>query len=248
MSKFEQTTSTEGCVLGATDYFGQKIREFVSFGSNPYTDRIATLTYKEEGKEDEWHYSPKNQPYFVAQDIVKNGMSAPFLSCDPLLENGEVSNEKALKFYQEVETEVREVGYYKVAIAVSSSYDYETESYSYTPYFVRSHKDSINLLVVTLPVEQDYRDLLQSSEVTDFVASCKEQHEADLAQVEVEKKQVLLAKEQELEEAKALLNGATYISLANGLIKMLALNGREFHIYASGDYDNHWLVVGGNEV
>lgn len=244
---FETTTSTEGCVLEVDEYFGQKTKEFVSFGSNPYDNRVATLTYKEEGEQDEWHYSPKSQPYFVAQDIVKTGMSAPFLSSSPLLENGDVSNNKALKFYQEVEAEVRAIGHYKVAIAVSSSYDYETKSYSYTPYFVRSKKDSISLLVATLAVEQDYKDLLQSPEVVEFVASFKTQHEADLAQVEVEKQELLVYK-RELVQANNLLNGATFVCIENGFIEMLATNGVTFYIYASGDYNNHWLVIGGNEV
>lgn len=242
------SSSIEGCVLGANEYSGQKTREFVSFGSNPYSDRVATLTYKEEGKEATRHYSPKSQAYFVAEDIIKNGMSSAFLCCSPLIESGEVSNEKALKFYQEVEAEIKQIGHYKVAIAVSNFYDYENKEYSYTPYFVRSRKDSIKVIVFTLPVEQNYTDLLQSPEVIDFVALCKAEHEDELAKIEAEKQQSLLAKEQELEEAKALLIGATYVSLENGSIKMLALSGRIFYIHASGDYDNQWLVVGGYEV
>lgn len=227
---------------------------FISFGSNCYTDRIATLTYISEDETEERHYSKKANPAFIAKQIVSWGLSAPFLACEPQLVNGVESNQQALDFYNAVRTAILSIGTYKVAVAVTITpvYNPVTEkhdTYIYTPFFLRSSYSNREALVMTLPVETDYNNLLTSNTVSKYVDQFRLAHQKSLEEKALAALQAELAYEQGRTQAVDLLIGATFIALSGNTLRFLSTNGTEFSVYASmTSYDECALIVGNNEI
>lgn len=244
--QFIITTDTQDCI--------KEGYEFVSFGSNPYSDYLATITYTSEGKTEKHHYSKKANPAYVAAQLVKWGLSAPFLACELQLVNGTESNTRALNFYTLVKEEVLSIETYEVAVAVRVNNEYnstteEWDIYTYTPFFLRDSHSSREALVMTLPVGTDYNNLLTSDTVFTYLEQFRLAHEKTLEDEALAAQQVLLAYEQGRTQATNLLVGATFIGLRGNILRFLSADGNEFSVYASmTNYDECALIVGGNEI
>lgn len=253
--QFIITKNTSDCSLGAAQSFEKSAYSFVSFGSNPYSDCVATIAYLKDNKKEEHHYSKKANPAFVAKQIVEWGLSAPFLAAEPLLEDSAESNQQALDFYNLVKQEILTIATYKVAVAVSveNKYNYDTETwdtYTYTPFFLRSsYYSDREVLALTLPVDTDYNEVLTSDTVLKYVDQFRVQHQKTIEEKALVAQKAVLAYEQGRTQATNLLVGATFIGLSGDTLRFLSADGVEFSVYAAMvDYEECALFVGGNEI
>lgn len=187
-----------------------------------------------------------DSPYvaeYIAAHLVEQGLSAQFLAAELQEHNSITAIEKGRKALVDIKAAVSAIGTYRVALHVMWE-----QLKVCTSHYVSDYSSPI--MVITLPVEVDYREVIASSvEVKAFFENVIAAEKAAKEARELERKQQQEAASAAKQEVMRNTIGATLVGFESGMVKMRRTDGSTFYIDAYlGDYDQCYLLVDGVEL
>ena len=219
------------------NYLQNEERTLEAVTTTAYTNKALEIYYFGKKKERTLIDLPYVAEY-IAAHIVEQGLSAPFLAAELQEHNSITAIEKGRKALADIKAAVSAIGSYRVALHVMWE-----QLKVCTSHYVSDYSSPI--MVITLPVEVDYREVIASSvEVKTFFESVIAAEKAAKEARELERKQQQEAAEAAKQEVMRNTIGATLVGFESGMVKMRRTDGSTFYIDAYlGDYDQCYLLV-----
>lgn len=227
----------------ADNYLQKHERTLEAVTTTAYTNESLEIHYVEGVKKDRSLIDASYVAEYIAAQLVEQGLSAQFLAAELQEHNSTTAVQMGRKALADIKAAVSAIGTYRVALHVMWE-----QLKVCTSHYVSDYSSPI--MVITLPVEVDYREVIASSvEVKAFFENVIAAEKAAKEAREVERKQQQEAASAAKQEVMRNTIGATLVGFESGMVKMRRTDGSTFYIDAYlGDYDQCYLLVDGVEL